>query len=274
MKIFTHQNMDLDNASAVSLALRIYNLDFDAVHYVGADYDGTTMANDDVAIDIEANGKGEKGRIVTRGNKTFVLSAFSLVVEKIKEVKMQKAYSDLAVFIDALDSTGNWVTAYYPHIVGDTKEARRIPTILDTFFALKHFYGLNDLELLKAWKPIIDGLWNRQLSELRANKEAEDAEWPFDHIAIIYSSKEPATMSKVHAQGAHFIIYEDGNNLGVKRGNKVDVNLGKHLHEVLPDWFHHKAGFLSCWGSHKAPKSTPANISAIKLAEMVSQILY
>jgi len=35
MRIFTHQNMDLDNASAVSLALRIYNLDFDAVQYVG-----------------------------------------------------------------------------------------------------------------------------------------------------------------------------------------------------------------------------------------------
>jgi len=240
----------------------------------GADYDGSTMEPDDIALDIEANGKGEKGRIVTRGIKTFVLSAFSLVVEKIEDVKMQKAYEDLSVFIDALDSTGNWVTAYYPHIVGDTKEARKIPTILDTFFALKHFYGLDDLGLLKAWKPVMDGFWKRQLSDLRAEHEAKDAQWPFDHVAIISSSKEPSTMAKVHAQGAHFIIYEDGNNLGVKRSNKLDVNLGKHLQEMLPNWFHHKAGFLSCWGSHKAPKTTPPDISATKLAELVSQIVY
>ena len=58
MNIYTHLSLDLDAASSVSLYLLDNpNLSLNDVKFVPADYDGTAMKYEDVAIDITLGAK-------------------------------------------------------------------------------------------------------------------------------------------------------------------------------------------------------------------------
>ena len=52
-------------------------------------------------------------------------------------------------------------------------------------------------------------------------------------------------------------VYQTGHDLGVTRYPGRDEPDLRRLGERLPGWFVHSAGFLACWGSRKAPATTP-----------------
>ena len=270
MKVYTHVDVDLDNASSVALALLKYNkLTLNDIIFVSGNFDGKEMVGNDIALDIEAGGKGEKGNVISVDGRIRVLSAFSLFLGSM-DTEYQDAFEDLSIFIDAIDSTGTWALGYDLDGV-DTLAS--LPTLEQVFFAVKHQFK-DDLTVTMFWSKIIQGFWKRHKSDLRASTEATKAKWPYERIAIMSDSSEPTTMGRLFRQGADFVIYENGYNLGVKRSNALDIDLSYYLKDMLPDWFHHKAGFLSCWGSKKAPQTAPTYISAEKLADMVSTIKY
>lgn len=246
-------SLDLDAASAVSLYMLQKNITIDNVVFVSADFDGKGMAEEDIAIDIFVEGKGIKGNP----------SAFSSILHIIDK-KYKKPFAELSKFIDAHDYTGNWKTAY---VVDDNEN---IPTILETFRWLRR---TNDDEaLLTIWFLVIKGIWLSYLDFIKAQKYADNAKWE-KSVAIIEGKCPLQTSSILFKNGASFVVYNDGNNIGVMRSPDNEINLGEHLKKWFPDWFHHPNGILSCWGSVKSPKEFPYGISATYVAEIVSTLL-
>jgi len=275
-QIYTHQSVDLDNASAVSLAMLIFGIPIDNVHFMDASWDNPDKLEDILIIDMFCGIKGEQKP--GPNNTTIVLSAFASILEKYGSADHQKAFEDVAVFIDAQDSTGDWRKAY-PQIKF-SGGSRRMPTILTVFFALKNHYGVSlfkataDKDLLLDWFKIIRGIQQSHDAYQLSKKEADTAEWYEDYpILIMRNQKYPQTSKALFNRGAEVIIYTRDYNIGAVRSNKSDVNLGDGLKEFLPDWFHHPAGFLSCWGSWKAPKAKDSGVDTLMLAEWVSRLL-
>jgi hypothetical protein len=224
------------------------------VQFVPADYDGSTMQEGDLALDIYAGGKGIKGD----------KSAFSSVL-RIVDKKYAPAFKDVATFIDVYDSTGDWKFAY------GIPNSERIPTMLDTFRWMKRTIE-HDGVILYNWCDIIKGVWLSYNDFNKAKKLANKARWVGRKVALIEGRAPMQTYSILFNIGAEFVIYEDGNNLGVIRSNKSKINLGESLVKWFPDWFHHPDGFLSCWGSAKAPKDKPSGVSIDFVSEIVSTL--
>jgi len=255
MSIYTHLSLDLDAASSVSLYLLCNpNLSVTDVVFVPADFDGKTMKYEDVAIDIYAGDKGIKGD----------KSAFSSILN-IVDKRYKNAFLSMSKFIDAHDSTGDWKSAY------NVPKDEKIPTILDTFRWYKRSIKEDKL-ILNHWASVINGVWLSYNDYNRAKKLALRAQWDGPYVAIIKGSAPLQTCSILFDMGADFVVYESGNNIGVIRSNNNKEHLGNHLVKWFPDWFHHPDGFLSCWGSNKAPKEQPYDTTAEYVAELVTPL--
>lgn len=258
MKIYTHRNLDIDAASAVSLFLLIGNHRISSVKFVEADFDGNEMLSEDIAIDIFAGGRGIKG----------AESAFSEILDLYGDRSYIDCFNNLSRFIDAHDLSGRWTNGF--NILGE--DIIKIPTILTCFEAMKTSYN-DDLTLLLSWRAVIQGIYKKYKKNIEAKKETKLATFPYPNIAIIREPAYRETVNNLFRKGTvDFVIYSSGNNLGVIRRNNLNINLGQFLKEDLSDWFHHSTGFISCWGSEKAKKSTPANISPEELADKVAVI--
>ncbi|HNW88077.1 MAG TPA: hypothetical protein PKN48_00310 [Bacteroidales bacterium] len=251
--IITHQNVDLDAASSVCLwcLIKFDDTDISEVMFVPADYN-VDPSPEDIIIDIICGGQGIKGE----------KSAFSEILKRFGTEKHFLVFKDFADLLDIYDSTGN-----FPQLVGFSGM-----TIVDVFKYIKTEL-VADQEVVENWYRVIRGMYSSFLEYERALDTANKAEKEnlIEGIPIIRNAPN-GTSSILLSRGYEFVIFEDEFNLGVIRSKTSNKDLGKHLGAMFPEWFHHKTGFLSCWGCRKAPKDSPANISAEKLAELVSII--
>jgi len=79
------------------------------------------------------------------------------------------------------------------------------------------------------------------------------------------------------SRGADFVVYVDGNNLGVVR--RTDCSISTATDRLLGlireageegEWFVHPAGFLVARGTRKAPARTPSRLTAKQIADAVA----
>jgi len=273
--VYTHVNVDLDNASSIALMM-LHNkeISLENIKLVPSSWepgpDG--LKPGDLAIDIFAGGHGIKGKDLLINNENKLGSAFTLILENmIDKGVYYKAFQPLADFLDSLEAVGNWSSFYKD---AGYKIPSDFPTILQAFSALKFKFKKDDFKILEHWAIIIEGLLEKELSRERAIKDADRAHWFAPHIAYIKNAKEPFTSGVLYHRGAKFLIFERTsiNTLGVRTRPGSKVDLGKHLKELLPEWFHHPSGFMSCWGSDKAPQESPPQIEAETLADYVLAI--
>lgn len=271
MIIYTHQNVDLDAAFSAALLLCLHDLSIHSVAFLPANHNGEGLAETFLAVDIDLNGKGIKGGKVTSGNRTYVQAALLTILEDAPHEYIL-ALKDIATYINALDSTGDWTTGY-THLFASSEELRKIPTLIDIFNAIKKIGGqadYADTQLVGLAKLIIEGQVLVTQSKLDSAGEAKRAKWPYPYIAIINEAKEDKTNTELMNAGAKFVIYTNGYNIGVVRSNAVvDFNLGDHLRDWFPEWFHHEGGFISCWGSKKSVATSPSDVDPQFLADCV-----
>jgi len=255
MKVYTHSYVDLDAAFSAAL-VRLNNCDKKCdIKFIPADHDGVGLDDgDSIIVDVYAGGKGLKGD----------KSAFSSYLSMHCNNVYQEAFSNLANFIDAQDSTGDWTTGY--EIYGDGIDS--IPTLQYLFNSLRSSFDDDEALVNFAHNVLIGDLANYKKLK-KALLEADESEWVYNNIAIT-KGKEVQTTGILFSRGADFVIYENGNNLGVLRSKYLTkINLGDKLKKELPSWFHHESGFLSSWGTRKAVKSAPPSISSEQLAGLV-----
>lgn len=275
MKIYTHNNVDLDCASVVCLAMMNNQISKDltpsVVKLVPADWEiDDTVENDDLILDLFA---GDKGEIALVGDRMTVGSAFSMYLKEHCSASWQMAFKNLADFIDAEDISGDWRTAYYG--MDGVEDSHTIPTVHDTFLSVKAQMNetssggySRDIDTIKHWFTFIQGTLVRHYKWKHAKKVADKCQ-VLDGLVAIATSANSIVSRVLFDQGAEFVVYSHGNNIGVLRHPESTVNIGKVLSDQFPEWFHHPGGFLSCWGSLKAPKETPYPAEADYVAELM-----
>ncbi len=116
-----------------------------------------------------------------------------------------------------------------------------------------------DRAILRVMVPVLRGLLRLERQRCQSAKRdlltlVEVGPWRFAVHDATGSSPLPQASSPAECVG---IVYHEGYNLGVSRypGQK-EPDLHR-LAPYLPGWFSHPGGFLTCWGSHKAPATSP-----------------
>ncbi len=114
-RIFTHQNLDLDAVFSVLAVIKYcFKETFsnffsdkcwrDRIILVKADWNGNEMLESDIAVDIEAGGKGKKGE-VSIGER--VDSAFLEIMNEFAPFEDQRALENIVLYINEHDATGS-----------------------------------------------------------------------------------------------------------------------------------------------------------------------
>lgn len=278
MRIFTHFSVDLDAVSSV-WAWRTFVPGYEEAEILfrPANWDGSEMEEGDVALDLDAKGKGLKGE---KGENGEVHSCLASIVVRYASEEDQTALRHLVAFVDAQDAYGSAAR----HLVGkerpgvETLEATGLNAVLRALQAVR---PRDDAWVVEQFSLILNGFLKAGRARLRAEKEADRAELIGNgQVAICRDNREFATNGILFERGVRVIVYQDGYNLGLIRAGDEELRMDDpELRAVveaageLNEWFAHPAGFLFCRGSRKAPAETPSRVDPRKLAEAADSLL-
>jgi hypothetical protein len=165
---------------------------------------------------------------------------------------------------------------------------------------LRHEYGnaglhgeTLDRAILEVMVPVLRGLARLERSRFSAQGAAERipvvqiGPWIFavrDKSLPANSSlgnkaadsKAPAAIGldmALEARGCVGAIYRDGYSLGITRYPGHSEPDLRRLAPHLPGWFVHSAGFLVCWGSRKAPATSPPPLDTPQSVDALIDLL-
>jgi hypothetical protein len=279
MRIITHINVDLDAVASVWAAQKFIPKACAAcIEFRPANWDGTGMEDGDLALDIDAGGRGIKGKKSVGGT---VHSCFASIVEQHAPQEDQNVLRDLVRFVDLQDTRGSVVDTLLPNEHSGVKSVFARTCIGYVLRALQVEHK-NDTLVIERMSEIFSGMLTIGRARSQAKQEAEEAEiLQGGDVAITLQAKEYATTSILFRQhGVRAIVYVDGDSVGVIRDNKEAVRMDHpDILEVvaaaneLDEWFAHSAGFLFCRGSRKAPATSPSKVNTHELAEAVAKVL-
>lgn len=290
-KIFTHVNADLDSACAVWAILRFKfklraSKDFDfwnGLIQKEANWDGSGMAEEDVAVDISAGGKGIKGEIT---EERRVGSAFDAVMKKYAAMEDQVAVQNLICFVDTHDSCGNAIDTLLDNVELLTKVQKDIRGIFSDCSINASFRGFqatyyNDKKAISVFCDMLDGMLKIQQRRLQAQQNySKYTKWYHNNQIVVVTNAPLAVTGIVFEKKARILIYSDGFNLGIKRDNAEVIRMDHSLiKEVVKkygeeeEWFAHESGFLYCRGSKKAPAKTASCVNIEELVTALVQLL-
>lgn len=291
--IFTHIRPDLDAVSSVWFYKRfVLAKDEEAqLVFVPANWKGEEMEEGDVALDIEAGGRGVKGVKLPDGR---VMSCFASLVEKHGTPEVQEILRPVVEFVDAQDSTGDAFLSIlegsrfrFLGYDGFDREIRRedIPASIrigglgSMLRVMERLAKGSDAETVRRFSEVLDAIYESGVELREADAEAQKAEMIGSVALVASGSKNPHLHAKVFGRGARVIVRLDGANLCVVRKDTEKRHLGEvvkpFIEKVAPadeakEWFYHSAGFLAARGTLKAPATTPSRVDARALANHIA----
>jgi len=281
MKLYTHFRVDLDAVCSVWAARQFIPGAYVApVAFRPANWDGAELGEDDIALDIDAGGRGMKGE---KGEHGVVHSCFAMIVAKYASPADQLVLEDLVKFVDAQDAHGSAVKFLAPEA---SREAQKTLTSTGLNAVLRAFqvsFPLHADELVVVrMSEILFGMLQVGRARQRAVLEADKTEvLDGGKVAIVENAREFATNGILFEErGVRVVVYVDGHNLGVIRHGDESLRMDHpELRAVVDaagethEWFAHPAGFLFCRGSRKAPAVNPSAVSPRMLAEVAAKLL-
>jgi hypothetical protein len=279
MRIYTHVNVDLDAVCSVWAAREfIPGAGQAPVIFRPANWDGEGLEEGDLALDIPAGGRGIKGEKDADGR---VHSCFATLVKKHASPEDQWALQPLVDFVDAQDTHGSAVKFLAPGLSRRNQAALASTGINAVLRALQSINRQNDLVVCKLMWEILSGLLKSFQARQRAELEADRASMFLGNtIALIENAREFSTNGVLFERGVRFILYVDGNNLGLVREGTETLRMDHPtIRRVVEnageaeEWFAHPAGFLFCRGSRKAPATEPSRVYPKDLIRALSHIL-
>lgn len=280
MKIFTHFSVDLDAVCSVWAARQFITGAKEAsVEFRPANWDGNGMAESDLALDMDAGGRGLKGE---KGENGIVHSCVALIVGKYASPADQSALVSLVRFVDTQDAHGSAVKFLAPEASRDVQEVLATTGINAVLRALQATHPRNDALVVERMSEILSGMLQAGRARQRAAAEADKAEiLDGGKVAIVANSREFATNAILFDErGVRVIVYVDGHNLGVIRHGEEALRMDHpELRAVVKatgeasEWFAHPAGFLFCRGSRKAPATDQSRVDPRELAEVAAHLL-
>lgn len=222
-KIITHVNVDID--AVIGACVELINHDLipneGTVGFVPAST--ASVEENELAVDIQVRKHGNAPSYV--GWQCVDLLPWRVV----EEVNQQDSY-------------------------GSTDSLVSLASIINAMRA----DGMNDLEIVQAFMPIVRGF-------IKMKSQKEEAKQIFEELErvqigkfefVITNNNDNHFVGKVaQREGLTGSIFKSDTGWGITRYPGQDQpDLGKLY---LPGWFAHPAGFLFCWGSRKSPKTVP-----------------
>lgn len=282
MRIITHMNVDLDAVCSVWAARKFVPQCAGApVEFRRADWNGifeTETIEVVLILDMDAGGLGLKGEKDADGT---VHSCFASIVSRFASEDEKRALDPLIRFVDAQDAHGSAVRFLAPEASKDAQRIIMATGINAVLRAFQAVYVNDDERVVEKMSEILDGLLKNARGRLGAEAEADKA---FVHkeskVAILVDARHMATMGVLFERGVRVVVYVDGNNIGLVRGNDVTIRMDhpsicKVVEDVgeISEWFKHSAGFLFSRGTRKAPATSLSKVSPSALARAAAKLL-
>lgn len=287
--IMTHYRVDIDNVLSI-LALVTFHPKFQKereVRFVEANWNGL-MPEDAIALDIEAGGRGIKGKRDADGTTH---SCFAEVVARFAPADDQKALAGLVRIIDTHDAYGEIFAHFCPGLDMELADALENSSVLGVFRSFKGTVGRGergDYRMLESMQPIFEGILKNARARVRAEQIIQEGKQvrisQRARVALVDNVQNHRVMDVLFKQhGIRAAIYRDGNNLGVLKPNaeKIRVDHPK-LIKVIKEageqvdgkngWFAHTGGFLLCRGSSKNMALSPSKVDPNKLFMVLESI--
>jgi hypothetical protein len=280
MKIFTHINVDLDAVCSVwAVKMFIPSFRNAQVELRPANWNGSDMQLEDIAVDLDAGGRGWKGE----HRDGVVYSCFSWIVKHYAGPEDQKALEPLTRFVDIQDAYGSAVQFLLPNTVipRETQQIFARIGINAVLRALQSFLR-NDILVIERMEEILSGFLKIGRNKVESKIEADQIEFfgSDGQVALIINPRNYQSNGRLFELGVKVLIYKDGYNLGVVRSGREMLRVDHPLiREVIKkaqeehEWFAHPSGFLICRGSRKAPVDSPSNVNPYDLAEALLKLL-
>jgi len=293
--IFTHIRPDLDAATSVWAYGRfVCPKDEINLVFVPAGWNGADLQEEDVALDIEAGGKGLKGTKCSDGR---VMSCFAEIVRGHCTPEEKEILRPMVEYVEAQDSTGDAVfelmkgffvkmpsPPYTRRMAkSDVPAALRVGSLITVFRAIERLSGGKDHQTVLEMGRILDAIFESGIEYREAAAEAAKSVIVGPAAVLESSSKNPHIHARIFEANpvVRAIVRLDSPNLAVLRRNDDKANLGeivrpfveKSVPEEAKEWFYHSAGFLAARGGPKAPVTSPSKVDARKLAQHIAEIL-
>lgn len=278
-RIVTHLCQDMDSLFAVAAFEVFMNRGKPAeICRVPANWDGADLEEEDVALDIDAGGRGLKGHRDPDGK---VHSAFGLVVERFASPEDKRALERLVEYVDACDSAGSAARTLLP---GHDRESYFgvEEGEIRLLIAGAHLEAKGDEDRVQDFVRYIFRL-KLEMGRKRARSEEMASRCVRPHLAVAIVVNAPSATTPLFEGGeVRFIVFVDGKNIGIARETnetmRVDAPEVRAVVEaagekispvgvgVTNEWFAHSAGFLFSRGTKKSPVETPSKVRPEDLA--------
>lgn len=284
-RIFTHRSLDLDACLAV-LAVILYCFKEDFISFfrdpmwrkriilVPANWDGSDMEDGDIAVDIEAGGKGKKGEIENSEEGKRVNSAFLKILTEHAPAEDREALADIAYYINENDATGSVVGSVLGPELIYRKEfilLMKIGSIESVFRAAQLHFGYKDeKKVIQHFVAEFDGYLKMGIKNIKAKNlysERVIRHGKKDKIAFINTQNAPLELCNLaFSKGVEIIVYKNGDDLGIKRRHGCELPVNHPLvMKYIEDngervtkgkgeegaWFLHDTFHLLCTGTYK-----------------------
>ncbi|GEM_PF-3608734 len=191
-RVFTHQSVDIDAATSVAAWRKFVDPEAEIV-FVPANFDGSEMRDGDVALDLNAGGRGIKGHY----DGTVVNSCLALIVHDHCTESDKRALAPLVEFVNAQDAHGS----AYRHLVPGMD--KRVHNILmhcglnSTLRTLQRIFPNDDRIVVDRMSEIFTGL-------LAIGRGEVNTESHLDFVASVWAwrrlLKRTATLEEIRTR--------------------------------------------------------------------------
>lgn len=294
--IFTHKNPDLDaRLSLVAVRKYVPGAKNARIALHPANWDGKEMGPNDIAVDMEAGGRGWKGEKDADGK---VHSCFSLVMQRYAPTAHLQALRDLIAYVDTGDSQGNVVKALVPGVSNEVRDILSAGGLSVLVAALGTFHGNNnEITVIRRLEEYFEGMLAYYVRRLAAETEADNAElFANGKVALVINGGRNVTYA-LYGRGVRIVVFKNGYGTGVTReqtetvpmdhgkfiavvnaaGEEVmnddGVLIGKKIGDGAKKWFAHSDKFLLASGTPKSPTTFSSKVDPRELAWVAAKLL-
>lgn len=292
IRIFTHQNPDLDAISSAWFVSRfMYPLTEIELVFVSASYRGTSINGNDIAVDIEAGGKGIKESIDKNGIKHCCF--YTLFKKMNLSSRDYQALNPLVILIDKKDIYGNIASAPQDKKwdKSDSEAFDKIKALSLCLNTFKTSYNNNDEKVCLVMFDLFDGFFKKNIEFQLLKAEIEKKTYNCGHLVIVETSLDLSVAKLVFNDAnnkAYLYLNTNSNSMGVYIGNDlykegfriereaataIIEKLGEKIGGGLDEWFCHQDGFLLSWGTRKDSRPYPSKIKPQELALEISKLI-
>lgn len=284
--LITHEHPDLD-AYLSLVAVRKYMPGAKNARIIlrPARWNGNGMGPNDIAVDIEAGGRGLKGDIEVDGKRH---SCFATIMLNHAPTEHQYWLRHLISYVDIGDSTGNVAKTLVPDAPQEAWDILSVGSVAAFVSALSIFHGgyASAAErVVERLEEYFEGMLIAGRKRAEAESKADDAEFFADgQVALVMNGGRSVTY-ELYSRGVRIVVFKNRYGIGVTREQTEKVRMddprflaviraaGESVGAGSGEWFAHTEGFLLANGTPKSPAARVSKVDPRELAQVAVELL-